>query len=124
MVIIINLFYQIMKKALLIFVLFSAFSLSASAQAEKKIIQKELSIEEKAKQNVESLTAVMEITSPMSEALNQLFYRKYKLLSKANITVAEKQGISNEIDAKLRATLSNEIIQKMIAKNLYQNLIN
>ena len=124
MVIIINLFYQIMKKTLLIFVLFFAFSLSASAQTEKKTIQKELSIEEKAKQNVESLTTVMDIDNSMSEALNQLFYRKYKMLSKENITVAEKQGISNEIDAKLRATLNDELIQKLIAKGLYNNLIN
>ncbi len=119
-----NLFYQIMKKALLIFVLFFAFSLSANAQDEKKTFQKELSIEEKAKQNVESLTAIMEITSPISEALNQLFYRKYKLLSRENITIAQKQEVSNEIDAKLRATLNDELIQKLIAKDLYKNLIN
>ncbi|WP_395056607.1 hypothetical protein [Flavobacterium sp.] len=113
-----------MKKALLIFVLFFAFSLSANAQDEKKTFQKELSIEEKAKQNVESLTAIMEITSPISEALNQLFYRKYKLLSRENITIAQKQEVSNEIDAKLRATLNDELIQKLIAKDLYKNLIN
>lgn len=113
-----------MKKILLIFVLFFTFSLSANAQAENKTTQKGLSIEEKAKQNVASLTAVMELTSPMSEALNQLFYRKHKLLSGENITVAEKQQVSNEIDAKLRATLSDELIQKLIAKDLYKNLIN
>lgn len=113
-----------MKKILLIFVLFFTFSLTANAQVDKKAPQKELSIEEKAKQNVESLTAVMDIDNSMSEALNQLFYRKYKLLSRENITVAEKQEVSNQIDAKLRATLSNELIQKIVAKNLYQNLIN
>ena len=113
-----------MKKVLSIFVLLFAFSFAANAQAEKATTQKELSIEEKAKQNVESLSAVMDLTNPMTESLNQLFYRKYKMLSKENITVAEKQGISNEIDAKLRATLNDELIQKLIAKDLYKNLIN
>ena len=72
----------------------------------------------------ESSRAIMDLTNPMAESLNQLFYRKYKMLSKENITVAEKQGISNEIDAKLRATLNDELIQKLIAKDLYKNLIN
>ncbi|EKT3957779.1 hypothetical protein NTJ28_001769 [Flavobacterium psychrophilum] len=114
-----------MKKSLLIFVLFLSFSLSANAQTEKKITTKELSIEGKAKQNLESITTVMSINDPaMSEALSQLFYKKHKWLSKKNITVAEKQNIANEIDAKLRATLDYELIQKLIVKDIYKDLIN
>lgn len=114
-----------MKKVLSIFVLFFAFSLTANAQTEKTSTpQEKMSIEEKVKQNVESLTAVMDLTNPMAEALNQLFYRKYKMLSKADITIAEKQAISNEIDAKLRATLNGGLIEKLIDKGLYKNLIN
>ncbi|GAW88717.1 hypothetical protein FPS14_contig00009-0040 [Flavobacterium psychrophilum] len=46
------------------------------------------------------------------------------MVKQKNITVAEKQNIANEIDAKLRATLDYELIQKLIAKDIYKDLIN
>lgn len=113
-----------MKKLLSIFVLFLVFSLPASAQDEKTAKEKEFSIKEKATQNVESFAAVMDLTNPMAEALNQIFYKKYKLLSKENITETEKMEVSNSVDEKLKAILNEELIKKLESKGIYKNLIN
>jgi hypothetical protein len=127
LVIIINLFYQIMKKALLIFVLLFTFSLSANAQAEKKGLpeKKQLSIQEKAKINLTDLTSLVKIEDPsMETALMQLFVSKYKMITSENITEAEKKEVSNLIDAKLRATLNDELIKKLETEGVYKKLIN
>ncbi|WP_395047408.1 hypothetical protein [Flavobacterium sp.] len=117
-----------MKKILLIFALFFIFSFSASAQTEKKglsIEKKEQSIEEKAKMNFTELTSVIALeNSAMDSALTQLFVTKHKILSREGITEAEKKEVSNQIDAKLRATLNYESIQKLETKGVYKKLIN
>lgn len=128
LVIITNRPHQIMKKVLLLSILFFAFSLNANAQAEKKelsVEKKELSIQEKAKINFIDLKSVITTEDPnIDQALIQLFEKKHKMLSKENITVAEKQEISNRIDAKLRATLNYESIKKLEEKQVYNKLIN
>jgi hypothetical protein len=112
-----------MKKILSIFVLL--FALNASAQVEKKTIQKELSIEEKAKINFTDLTSVINLEDPtLDYALTQLFTTKHKMLSREGLTETDKKEVSNLIDAKLRATLNYESIQKLESKGIYKKLLN
>ena len=108
-----------MKKILSIFVLF--FAMSASAQTEKK----ELSPAEKVKVNVADLTSVMGVMdSDLNNAITQLFEIKHKMLSKNDISEAERNEVSSIIDAKLRATLNGELIQKLESKGIYKKLLN
>ncbi len=114
----------IMKKIIAIFVLFFAFSLSANAQTEKKIEKKQESPEAAAKQNLHELSKTIDISAnpDLFTNLNQLFITKHKMLSKENITENEKQEVYKIIDAKLRATLSDDQIKEIEAKGVYERL--
>ncbi|WP_394759968.1 hypothetical protein [Flavobacterium sp.] len=113
-----------MKKIIAIFVLFFAFSLSANAQTEKKIEKKQESPEAAAKQNLHELSKTIDISAnpDLFTNLNQLFITKHKMLSKENITENEKQEVYKIIDAKLRATLSDDQIKEIEAKGVYERL--
>lgn len=109
-----------MKKLLSIFVLFFAFTLSASAQTEKR----KPTPEENAKQNTFEVSKAIEISADLQASLYKLFVKKHTELSKEGITENEKQEVYKTIDAKLKATFSDEQIKKLESTDgLYDRLL-
>jgi len=94
---------------------------SANAQESKT----NPSIKEKAEKNILDIIQVMDIPSPeVHDALLQVFEKKYTLLSKENITDAEKDAVSKLINSKLHSIINNEdIIKQLVDKDLYKGLI-
>lgn len=108
-----------MKKLLSIFVLFFAFTFSGLAQTEKKQAP-----EERAKINTFEFNKVIQVDGDTQAALYQLFVKNYTEMAKENISEAQKQEISHIIDAKLRASFSDDQIKQLETTGLYQRLIN
>ncbi|MGH2665678.1 hypothetical protein [Flavobacterium sp.] len=111
-----------MKKLLPILMMLFAFSFGANAQQSK---ERKPFPEEKAKQETFELTKVIEVDGATQQALFQLFLKKHKDLDNETVkfTEADKQQLSSIIDAKLRATLSDDQIQKLQSVGLYEKLI-
>jgi Spy/CpxP family protein refolding chaperone len=109
-----------MKKLLSLFVLFFAFSLSANAQVAAKTQNPEAD----AKQDLHELTKVIDVSTPntLFSDLNQLFISKHKMFAQEGNTDAGKEKISQIIDQKLRATLSDEQIKRLEAAKIYTRL--
>ncbi len=120
MILITNRLLQIMKKLLSLFVLFFAFSLSANAQVAAKTQNPEAD----AKQDLHELTKVIDVSTPntLFSDLNQLFISKHKMFAQEGNTDAGKEKISQIIDQKLRATLSDEQIKRLEAAKIYTRL--
>jgi LAS superfamily LD-carboxypeptidase LdcB len=110
-----------MKKIIAIFLFLLAFSISANAQSEIK----KTTPEAKATQNVTELTRQTDINDEaLLENLYKLFLKKHKELAKENITQSEKQKIYNTVDAKLKASFSDQQIKQFQAvEGLYDKLI-
>jgi hypothetical protein len=109
-----------MKKLLSLFVLFFAFSLTASAQTERK----NQSPESNAKQDLYELTKVIDVSTPenLFMDLNGLFVTKHNMLAKEGITENDKKEVARIIDAKLRATLKDDQIKKLESSGIYERL--
>ena len=110
-----------MKNILKLIILFLAFSINAHAQTEKK----KSTPEDAAKLNVFELSKAIKIDAKMEQAFYNLFLGKHnQLMSYEKISEADKKQISNIIDAKIRATLTDEQIAKIeLVPGLYQKLI-
>lgn len=111
-----------MKKLLPILMMLFAFSFGANAQQSK---DNKPFPEEKAKQETFELTKIVEVDGATQQALFQLFLKKHKDLDNENVklTEADKQQYAAIVDAKLRATLSDEQIQKLQTVGLYDKLL-
>jgi len=110
-----------MKRLLSIFVLFFAFTLSASAQTEKKEIVQ--TPEQKAKKDTFELSKTIDVDGDMQAALYQLFLKKHSELEGSKLSEDGKKELSNIIDMKLKATLADEQIKKLQSTGLYEKLI-
>ena len=110
-----------MKKIIILIILISAFSVNVNAQTEKK----QFTAEDAAKSNVFELSKAVEINADYEKAFYNLFLGKHtQLMSDSKISEADKKQISNIIDAKIRATLTDEQIKKIESvPGLYQKLI-
>ncbi len=99
--------------------MFFAFTFSGLAQTEKKQAP-----EERAKMSTFEFSEVIKIDGDTQAALYQLFVKNYTELAKEGITEAQKQEISHSIDAKLRASFSDDQIKQLETTGLYKRLIN
>ncbi len=95
-----------------------AFSAGMNAQEKSKF-------DEAARHDVRLLKEVIDFDKNTEEALYYLFLKKHDGLSTPELSDERKDGIAKIIDAKLRATLSNEKIDMLMKKDnaLYRQLI-
>lgn len=96
-----------MKRIITLLVLFFAFSINASAQ--DKSVEPEMS----AKKDLELLTTVITVENDMHMPFYNLFLKKHKALAEPGITQAKREEISNIIDAKLKASLTNDQVASL-----------
>lgn len=107
-----------MKKIIALFVLFFAFSINASAQ------DKSIEFERNAKKDLELMLNVIKVNDAMVDPFYKLFIRKYQELDNPNMTPVRRSEITSMIDAKLRASLTNDqIITLEKNKDVYAQLI-
>lgn len=110
-----------MKKIIILIIIIFSFSVNVNAQTEIK----KSTPEDAAKSNVFELSKAIEIDAKMEQAFYNLLLGKHtQLTSDPKISEADKKQISNIIDAKIRATLTDEQIKKIeFIPGLYQKLI-
>ena len=123
-----------MKKIIAAFILFVSFSFTANAQEIKSVNSQErkqsteevqtkkVDINDLAKKDTHTLFKLLQLDQQMVKDLNRLFLYKHEALSKAKET-SEKEQISTIIEAKLRASLTPEQMQKIASQpNLLHQL--
>ena len=123
--------YNIMKKIIaLSAILTLGLGFTASAQQKKTAKQvvktaqvalpaNDAEVKKAAQQNVNSLNGVVTLTDAEKQMFQGLFETKYRNLqsvAKAGNKAAEKEGVAQSIEAKLRATLSADKMAKLDAK--------
>ena len=114
-----------MKKIIVVFVLFISFSYSANAQEVKKanstekefapVEKKEVDFNDLAKKDTQTLTNLLQLDGKIAKDLNGLFIYKYKSLSLAK-DEKEKEQISEQIEAKLRAGFTPSQMEKITSQ--------
>jgi len=110
-----------MKKIITLFVLFFAFSINASAQDSQ---DKSVPVEVKAKKDLESLMSIVTLDNTMQTAIFNLFIHKHRELESSDMTNSKRIQISSVIDAKLRASLTNDqMITLEKHKDIYAQVI-
>lgn len=115
-----------MKKIIALFVVMLAFGLNANAQQKKAAVAKpavkqELSSEQKVEQasksDLNALTAVVTgLNQTQKDDFYNLFSYKNKMLLDTNLSDERKAVIAQTIEAKLKASLQPEDIQKLEGK--------
>jgi len=111
-----------MKKIIAAFVLFISVSMTANAQdvkksnsQEKKITSVEttkVDFNDLAKKDTYKLVKLLQLDQQMAKDLNGLFFYKHNQFSLAK-NENEKNQISEQIEAKLRATLTPSQMDKV-----------
>jgi len=104
-----------MKKIIALFVMLFAFTSSMNAQDKNEMLKKA------AEKDVKALTEVVTLSTDVKDALTALFMKKHDALSSENFTEAKKRDVQSIIEAKLRATLTDEQMQ-LVDRN--QKLLN
>ena len=89
-----------MKKLIAALVLFFATSLSMNAQ------EKELSVQELAKNDAVELVKLLGLPENQLEDFFHLFEMKHEVMTNKNLSVERKTEMSHVIEAKIRGTLS------------------
>ena len=107
-----------MKKIIAILTLTLAFSLNANAQDKKvvskeEITKKELSPEVAAKNDAYELIRFLGLEENKLGIYTNLFTKKYKVLAEEGLTPERKEELTRVIDAKLRASLTPEQMEKL-----------
>jgi DNA primase large subunit len=107
-----------MKKIIAVLTLLFAFSVSANAQDKKvtsktEIAKPELTIEDLAKRDAEELAKFVGLDSEKIPTYTRLFQKKYKVMSNPGLTKENKTELVSSIEAKLRAGLTPEQIEKL-----------
>jgi hypothetical protein len=115
-----------MKKIIVAFVLFVSFSITANAQEIKKANSQEkeiTSIETRkvdfndlAKKETYKLVELLQLDQQMAKDLNGLFLYKHNQLNLAK-NENEKKQISEQIEAKLRATFTAAQMEKITSQS-------
>ncbi len=100
-----------MKNLLGALVLFLAFTVNASAQETFKKVDEKV----EAKTNLTALSEVVTLQGTLSEDLFRLFEHKYRNLNE-NLSAEKKAELAHIIEMKLRATLSDDDMQKIEKK--------
>lgn len=123
--------YNIMKKIIaLSAILTLGLGFTASAQQKKPAKQvvktaqaalpaTDAEVKKAAQKNVTTLNGVVTLTDAEKQMFQGLFETKYRNLqsvAKAGNKAADKEGVSQSIEAKLRATLSADKMAKLDAK--------
>ena len=110
-----------MKKIIIAFVFFIGISTVANAQEIKKAKTeqntevRQSDFNDLAKKEAYSLAKLLQLDEQMTKDLNGLFLYKYNQLSLAK-NEKEKEQISAQIDAKLRATLTPSQMEKLASQ--------
>ena len=120
-----------MKKLIAALTLLLAFTISSNAQnkksttAEKVIEKKEMESVEKSKKDTEELTTYLGLNDTQNKDFYRLFEQKYRTLEDKNLSVERRKEVSRIIEAKIRASLDVNQIDKL-EKNpeLFKRLIN
>lgn len=107
-----------MKKIIAILTLTLAFSLNANAQDKKvvskeEIAKKELTPEAKAKNDAYELIRFLGLEENKLGMFTSLFTKKHAVLAEEGLTSERKNELTRIIDAKLRASLTNEQMEKL-----------
>ena len=124
-----------MKKIILIIALILGFSITATAQKNKKIVKVETSVKKvilntdqqlaQAKTDAEDVVKLLSLKDTDLYNFNQLFVMKYKVLNDVNSTETDKRSMLTTVDAKLRATLLPALMQTLEKdKSLFSRLVN
>ena len=124
-----------MKKIILIIALILGFSITATAQKNKKIVKVETSVKKvilttdqqlaQAKTDAEDVVKLLSLKDTDLYNFNQLFIMKYKVLNDVNSTETDKRSMLTTVDAKLRATLLPALMQTLEKdKSLFSRLVN
>lgn len=100
-----------MKNLLGALVLFLAFTVNTSAQETFKKVDEKV----EAKTNLTALSEVVTLQGTLSEDLFRLFEHKYRNLNE-NLSAEKKAELAHIIEMKLRATLSDDDMQKIEKK--------
>jgi hypothetical protein len=123
-----------MKKIIAAFILFISVSMTANAQDVKKsnsqekqittIETRKVDFDDLAKKDTYKLVKLLQLDQQMAKDLNGLFLYKYNQFSLAK-NENEKKQISEQIEAKLRATLTPSQMDKITRQpDLLKSLIN
>lgn len=107
-----------MKRIITLLALFFAFAITASAQ------DKSAEFEMNAKKDLELLMSVIPVENNMQMPFFNLFLKKHKDLADPNMTDAGRNEISAIIDAKLKASITNDqAVTLEKNKDIYYQLI-
>ena len=109
-----------MKKLIAVVTLLLAFSINANAQDKS-----ELTSTDKGKKEAAMLTEYLGLNDTQNADFTRLFTQKYTVLEDKTLSAERKQELSRVIDAKIRASLDGNQIEKL-EKNpeLLKKLIN
>jgi hypothetical protein len=120
-----------MKKLIAALTLMFVFSINANAQDKKSttalnvLEKKEITSVEKSKKDAEELTAYLGLNEAQNKDFYRLFEQKHRTLEDKNLSVERRKEVSRIIEAKIRASLDGNQIEKL-EKNpeLFKKLIN
>ena len=98
-----------MKKFIAVLTLILAFSVNANAQDQK------VSNEIAAKQDAVELAEFLQLKGTQQEDFMRLFQMKYSTLNDPAMSEERKKEMSRVVEAKLRASLTAEQLQKLDA---------
>lgn len=108
-----------MKKIVLLLALFFAFTINMSAQ------EKEETPQVQAKNNTVKITQMLKLDDTYRDSLYQLLEMKYTTMADKTLPAERKKEFSKIMEAKLRATFTNEQMAKLEAeKDFFNQLIN
>ncbi len=121
-----------MKKIVFVLTVFFAFSLNANAQSKKELTKEEIvnqekiknqTPEENAKSDAMELSKFLDLNENQTNNFYKLFEGRYKALQK-DLSVERKTELSRVMEAKIRATIGDDLMSKL-EKNetLYNRLI-
>lgn len=124
-----------MKKIIAVLTLCLAFTLGANAQdkkglskeeiAKNETLRKELPPEVAAKNDAVELSKFLGLDESNLETYTRLFAKKHKILATEGLTAERKSELTRTIEAKLRAGLTAEQMEKLDRNpELLKKLIN
>jgi len=109
-----------MKKFIAVVTLFIAFSINANAQDKY-----ELSSTDKGTKEAAMLTEYLGLNETQNADFARLFIQKHTILEDKMLTTERKQELARVIEAKIRASLDGNQIEKLEANpELFKQLIN
>ena len=109
-----------MKKLIAALTLMLAFSINANAQDKDTPSSYDLG-----KKQAAELTEFLGLDKVQNENFARLFEQKISILSEKDLTVERRKELSRVIDAKIRATLDQNQMERLEKnKELFEKLIN